>query len=269
MTCFLFPTRLTDRLPSFFPQDDWQIAFFFPSGWLTNCLLFPSGWLTNCLLFSFRMTDKLMPSSRLQVSQHQPSIILVNSWFMKVLQVPWNGLLIQTVLSHHCTKLGSMGTGGGVPCGVTTNSRTKLSTEKRFWWLLSSEPWKPGRLDPQWLLFGLEDVSLVEFMHLVFTDMPGKSYGKQFRSLLLYSCDVFQVLTKSLHFLILDCRLSWIGESSTFLFSLADNMIAWPSSPNSKAMCMLSHLVLKTMWLNYQTDYFCSYYFMTVEPSTS
>ena len=119
---------------------------------------------------------------------------------------------------------GGGGGGGGCPVGVTTNSRTKLSTEKRCWWLLSSEPWKPVRLDPQWLVFGLEDVSLVEFMYLVFTHMPGKSYGKQFRSLLLYSCDIFQVLTKSLHFLILDHRLSWIGESSTFLFSLADSM---------------------------------------------
>ena len=36
-----------------------------------------------------------------------------------------------------------------------------------------------------------EDVPLVEFMYLVFTRMPGKSYGRRLRSLLLYSCYVF------------------------------------------------------------------------------
>ena len=38
-----------------------------------------------------------------------------------------------------------------------------------------------------------EDVPLVEFMYLVFTRMPGESYRKRLRSLLLYLCDVFWV----------------------------------------------------------------------------
>ena len=36
-----------------------------------------------------------------------------------------------------------------------------------------------------------EDVSLVEFMYLVFTCMQGESYHRQLRSLLLCLCGVF------------------------------------------------------------------------------
>ena len=42
------------------------------------------------------------------------------------------------------------------------------------------------------------DVSLVEFMYLVFTRIPGKSYRSRFRSLLLHLCDVFRALVNSL-----------------------------------------------------------------------
>ena len=41
------------------------------------------------------------------------------------------------------------------------------------------------------LITELEDVPLVEFMYLVFTRMPGESYRRQLRSLLLYLCYVF------------------------------------------------------------------------------
>ena len=43
-----------------------------------------------------------------------------------------------------------------------------------------------------------EDVPLVEFMYLVFTCMPGESYCTGLKSLLLYLCYIFQVLTPSL-----------------------------------------------------------------------
>ena len=33
-----------------------------------------------------------------------------------------------------------------------------------------------------------EDVALVEFMYFVFTRMPGESYRRRLRSLLLYLC---------------------------------------------------------------------------------
>ena len=39
---------------------------------------------------------------------------------------------------------------------------------------------------------------LVEFMHLVFTRMPGERYHRRLRSLLLWLCDVFRVLINSL-----------------------------------------------------------------------
>jgi len=41
------------------------------------------------------------------------------------------------------------------------------------------------------LITELEYVPLVEFMYLVFTCMPGESYHRQLRSLLLYLCYVF------------------------------------------------------------------------------
>ena len=42
-----------------------------------------------------------------------------------------------------------------------------------------------------------QDVPLVEFMYLVFTRMPGKSYRRRLRSLLLYLCYVFLTLINS------------------------------------------------------------------------
>ena len=43
-----------------------------------------------------------------------------------------------------------------------------------------------------------QDVPLVEFMYLVFTCMPGESYRRRLRSLLLYLCYVFRALINSL-----------------------------------------------------------------------
>ena len=45
-----------------------------------------------------------------------------------------------------------------------------------------------------------EDALLVEFMYLVFTRMPGESYRRLLRSLLLYLCYVLRALTNSLVF---------------------------------------------------------------------
>ena len=42
----------------------------------------------------------------------------------------------------------------------------------------------------------LQDVPLVEFMHLV--RMPGESYRRRLRSMLLYLCYVFRALINSL-----------------------------------------------------------------------
>ena len=44
----------------------------------------------------------------------------------------------------------------------------------------------------------VEDVPLVEFMYFVFTRMPGESYCRWLRSLLLYLCYIFWVLINSL-----------------------------------------------------------------------
>ena len=47
-------------------------------------------------------------------------------------------------------------------------------------------------------LFLFEDVPLVEFTYLIFTRMPGESYHRRLRSLLLYLCYVFWVQINSL-----------------------------------------------------------------------
>ena len=59
--------------------------------------------------------------------------------------------------------------------------------------------------------FGME-VPLVEFMHLVFTRMPGESHCTWLRSLLLCLCDDFQALINSL--------VCWLcrGALGLFLF---------------------------------------------------
>ena len=43
-----------------------------------------------------------------------------------------------------------------------------------------------------------EAVPLVAFVYLVFTRMPGESYRRRLRSLLLSLCDVFPALINSL-----------------------------------------------------------------------
>ena len=43
-----------------------------------------------------------------------------------------------------------------------------------------------------------EEVPLVEFMYLVFTRMPGESYRRRLRPLLLYLCYVFRAQINSL-----------------------------------------------------------------------
>ena len=68
-----------------------------------------------------------------------------------------------------------------------------------------------------------EDAPLMELMYLVFTCVPAESYSGQFRSLLLCTCDVFQVLTLSLPW----CHLKTADESvkfenlSAFFFSFS------------------------------------------------
>ena len=48
------------------------------------------------------------------------------------------------------------------------------------------------------LFFLFEEVPLVEFMYLAFTRMPGESYRRWLRSLLLYFCYIFRTLINSL-----------------------------------------------------------------------
>ena len=45
--------------------------------------------------------------------------------------------------------------------------------------------------------FCFEDTLLMEFMYLVFTRMPGETYRKRLRPLLLYLCEVFRATISS------------------------------------------------------------------------
>ena len=54
-----------------------------------------------------------------------------------------------------------------------------------------------------WAASFFEGIPVVEFMYLVFTRMPGESYRRRLRSLLLYLCDDFRALINSLVVLIL------------------------------------------------------------------
>ena len=59
----------------------------------------------------------------------------------------------------------------------------------------------------------LGELPLVEFMYLVFTRMPGESYRRRLRSLLLCLCDVFRALINSPCVLIL-CKKHQLKETA-------------------------------------------------------
>ena len=59
----------------------------------------------------------------------------------------------------------------------------------------------------------VEDLSLMEFMYLVFTCMPGESYRRWFRSLLLHLCYAFWALITSL--VCWSLLLGWTTPSVT------------------------------------------------------
>ena len=62
-------------------------------------------------------------------------------------------------------------------------------------------------------LFLFEHVPLVEFTYLIFTRMPGESYHRRLRSLLLYLCYVFWVLINSLACWFCFCLSFVFGKS--------------------------------------------------------
>ena len=63
-------------------------------------------------------------------------------------------------------------------------------------------PYRVQRIYAWWSLCTLYlhacQMVMVEFMYLVFTRMPGESYRRRLRSLLLYLCYVFRALINSL-----------------------------------------------------------------------
>ena len=72
------------------------------------------------------------------------------------------------------------------------------------------------------------DVPLVEFTYLVFTCMPGESYHRQLRFLLLHLCNVFRVLINSLvQFLF----FIWVIQMETLIFCTKAAMHCRSSQP--------------------------------------
>ena len=98
----------------------------------------------------------------------------------------------------------------------------------------------------QWPLYHddkpqLLDVPLVEFMYPVFTCMPGESYRRWLRSLLLCLCDVFQVLPSVL---ILDCWSQVFKKKGGWV----DGQRNKPKSASNEWQFRQAVLSLKTMF---------------------
>ena len=120
-----------------------------------------------------------------------------------------------------------------------------------FQQLVSSTP-KSDLLVKLWKLYcnsvfslhfsSLEDVLRVEFMYLVFTRMPGESYLKRVRSLLLCLFNVSRVLTPS--FVVF---ISW----SVLLQK-------WIGTSNYKTMCILPWLTVVWPFLSFFSFSFLS-----------
>ena len=73
--------------------------------------------------------------------------------------------------------------------------------------------------DCNFLLAGLPDILLVEFMYFAFTRMPGESYCRWLRSL-LHLCDIFEVLGNSLVWWLCS-PLHWLPEKARIGYYVA------------------------------------------------
>ena len=98
-------------------------------------------------------------------------------------------------------------------------SKQSSSSLKRHHTNTTTRTWAAYSNSPSMQVNTIEDVPSVEFMHLVFTRMPGESCCRWLRSLLLCLCDVFLVLLNSLVYwfctgalgLVLFQSLTWAG----------------------------------------------------------
>ena len=89
------------------------------------------------------------------------------------------------------------------------------------------------------------NVPLVEFTYLVFTRMPGESYHRWLRSLLLYLCYTFQALINSL--VCWFCR-EWLHHRRCTFYLRASVCQNHPyNSPAVSAVEFVKHLSAKTM----------------------
>ena len=78
----------------------------------------------------------------------------------------------------------------------TSTTKTLLSMVTLTWHACN---YKVHKLHQRYIFDDVfEDVPMVEFMYLAFTCMPGKSFCKRLRSLLLYLCYKFQAVINSL-----------------------------------------------------------------------
>ena len=88
-----------------------------------------------------------------------------------------------------------------VPLCVYTSKKTTLKTNFVVY-VTGQGLWKrqnnPASTESVRVFHIIEDVPLVEFMYLVLIRMPGESYCRRLKSLLLCSCVVFRALINSL-----------------------------------------------------------------------
>ena len=87
------------------------------------------------------------------------------------------------------------------------------------------------------------DVPLVVFMYLVFTWMPGKSYHRRLRSLLLWLCNLFQMLLHSLVYGLI------LYHKAVPVRTLQQQQ--WAFLPSTDCSWSVIHLILQTSSLKW------------------
>ena len=113
----------------------------------------------------------------------------------------WPRSLWSVLLCRFCKRSLRMRLWAEFPCVSTYPKRPRWKQTLQFMSQFGGL-WKrqnnPACTESVRVFHIIEDVPLVEFIYLVFTRMPGESYRRRLKSLLLCSCDVFRAIINSL-----------------------------------------------------------------------
>ena len=108
----------------------------------------------------------------------------------------------------------------------------------------------------------LQDVPLAELMYLVFSRMPGESYWRWLKSLLLCLCDVFWALINSLVLWLFKACLETDNVKLRPKKKLTESIALWSEMLPTAAIwygdsLYLCTMVLYLVVLNLQSNIFC------------